>query len=152
MKWAELFCEEVTAKGVICDISIRVNGWPETMLVGGNKCFSKSVTFNTDRSLYFQGVDPKKLSESGDYVLICGGHGDSLRDIFIIPWHEFFEMLSHGEPVNTYRYPKEYWQYKFKIQQNKGSWYFSVQGFVGKSVNISNRRYSIEEAINMFQR
>jgi len=85
-------------------------------------------------------------------VLICGGHGDNLRDIFIIPWHEFFEMLSQGEPVNTYRYPKEYWQYKFTIKQNNGSWCFSVQGFVGKSIDISNRRYSVEEAIKKFQR
>ena len=103
-------CEETKAKGLDCEVINRVNGWPETMVIDGHTCFAKSITYNEDRGLYFQGVDPKKLHEAGDFVLLCGGASGRLRDVFVIPWNIFFQTLKEGAPVNTYRPPKEYRQ------------------------------------------
>ncbi|MFC1726743.1 hypothetical protein ACFL4T_14060 [candidate division KSB1 bacterium] len=73
MKWADQFCEAANAKDLDCAVTNRVNGWPETMVAHSKKCFAKSMTYNTSQDLYFQGVDPKKLEEKGDFALLCGG-------------------------------------------------------------------------------
>jgi len=91
-------------------ITNRVHGWPETMVTKRNMYFVKSMTYNISQNLYFQGVDPKKLEEQGNYVLLCGGIKSELRDIFIIPWKDFFQTLKQGEAINTYKMPREYWQ------------------------------------------
>jgi len=83
MKWADQFCEVAKAEGLNCIITNRVNGWPESIIISGKKCFVKSMTYNVQRNLYFQGVDPKKLEGSGDLVLLCGGLNSELRDIFL---------------------------------------------------------------------
>ena len=152
MKWAEQFVEEAKAKGLHCAVTSQVHGWPETMVVHGRKCFVKSITFNTSRNLYFQGVDPKKLEEKGDYVVLCGGIRGELRDIFIIPWKDFFETLKHGKSVNTYKSPKEYWQYKFKIKENSGKWVMMVQGGRAPELDVSQWRFVVNEAIEQLIR
>jgi flagellar basal body rod protein FlgF len=89
-KWMDIFIGSLKSAGVNCDIANRVNGWIETAIISGNTCYTKSVTFNSDKSQYFQGVDPSKLREHGDYVIVCGGFNNQLKDIFIIPWKDFF--------------------------------------------------------------
>jgi len=85
MKWADQFCTIFQDRGIECIVVNRVNGWPETIKVAGQTCFTKSVTFNISQLLYFQGVDPDKLKAKGDYVLICGGIGDHLRTYSLFP-------------------------------------------------------------------
>lgn len=147
MKWAEQFFEEAEAKGLHCAVTNRVHGWPETMVVRGKKCFIKSITYNTSRNLYFEGVDPKKLEEQGDFVLLCCGINNGLRDIFIIPWKVFFQTLREGKPVNTYKPPKEYWQYKFYIKDKSRKWVMTVQGGRRPEIDVSVWQYHSNEAI-----
>ncbi len=92
--------------------------------------FVKTVTYNASRKEYFVGVDPKKLEDRGDFVLICGGINSTLRDIFIIPWAIFFKILEKGEPINTYKPPKEYFQYKSTNQHFVE--FFQFDGFLIK--------------------
>jgi hypothetical protein len=146
-KWAAEFLDEANAKGVVCQVLVRVNGWPETPFVGGHRCFVKSVTFNVHRGLYFQGVDPKKLTETGDLVLVCGGLGITLRDVFLIPWDRFLKALREGQPVNTYRPPKEYWQYKFKIRDMSRVWSLTVQGSLALPLDVTLWRCDVGTAI-----
>ena len=127
-KWADLFLVLLRSASVSCKVTNRVNGWPETAIINSRRCFMKSVSYDAARRHYFQGIDPKKLQESGDLVVICGGLGASLRDIFLIPWHDFFKIISLGEPINTYRLPKVYFQYKFKVHETDSGWTLSVQG------------------------
>jgi len=105
------------------------------------------MTYNVQRNLYFQGVDPKKLEGSGDLVLLCGGLNSELRDIFLIPWKYFFQALKEGEPVNTYKPPKEYWQYKFKIEEQGEDWQMTVQGGRNPEIDISHWCYEPYSAI-----
>ena len=146
-RWADDFLERVEATGLPCRISVRVNGWPETATIGTQTCFVKSVTLNADQRLYFQGVDTKKLTEVGNWVLICGGVSRDLHDIFIIPWDIFFQVLRQGQPVNTYRPPREYWQYKFRIAERSGRWLLSVQGRPSEPLDVTKWRYGVHEAI-----
>ena len=150
MKWADQFHRAAQACDIECVIVNRVNGWPETMSVAGHICFTKSVTYNSSRSLYFQGVDPKKLKKRGDYVLLCGGFGKDFRDIFIIPWRLFFRTLARGEPVNTYKPPKEYWQYKFQLKDDRSEWTMHVQGGERPQIDVSGFRYNLQSAIEFF--
>jgi hypothetical protein len=152
MKWAEQFFEEAKAKDLHCAVTTRVLGWPETMVVRGKKCFVKSITYNTSRNLYFDGVDSKKLEENGDFVLLCGGINNKLRDIFIIPWKVFFQTLKEGKPVNTYKPPKkEYYQYKFYIKDKNGKWIMTVQGGRKPEIDVSEFRYRSNEAIEQLK-
>jgi hypothetical protein len=80
----------------------------------GKIYYVKSMSYITGRKLYFQGVDPRKLSEKGDYVLLCGGRNNNLSDIFF-PWEDVFETLRQGQPTNTYKLPKVHLQYKFYV-------------------------------------
>ena len=151
MIWADKFFREVNANGIDCSIIKYINGWPETMIIAGKVCFTKSVTYNKNRCLYFQGVDTKKLNNRGDYVLICGGIENRLQDVFVIPWRHFFETLRKGEPVNTYRPPKEYLQYKFKIKRDSMIWTMSVQGGQRPQLDVRKWRYDSESAIAFFK-
>ena len=151
MKWADQFVEDAEANGLICAVTKRVHGWPETIVVHGKRCFVKSITFNASRNLYFQGVDPKKLEEKGDFVLLCGGIRRSLRDILIIPWKDFFQTVKQGESVNTYKPPKEYWQYKFKVKDTNGKWVMTVQGGRNPELDVSKWRYQPTEAIEQLK-
>jgi hypothetical protein len=151
MKWAEKFFEEAKAKGLHCAVISRVHGWPETMIVHGKTCFAKTITYNISRNLYFQGVDPKKLKERGDFVLLCGGINNKLRDIFVIPWKVFYQTLKEGKPANTYKPPKEYWQYKFYIKDRNGKWIMTVQGGRRPEIDVSACRYYSNEAIEQLK-
>ena len=146
--WADEFLEKADAKGVVCRVLARVYGWPETALVGAYSCFVKSVTFNAKKRLYFQGVDPKKLTEAGDFVLICGGRDSVLLDIFLIPWINFFQTLREGKPINTYHPPRrEYWQYKFRIIDLSGRWALSVPGRSAPPIDVTAWRLDVGAAI-----
>jgi hypothetical protein len=147
MKWSDLFCEKAIAKGINCRIVNRVNGWPETTIINGQRCFTKSITYNQQRGLYFQGVDPNKLQDTGDYVLLCGGVGDRLRDIFLIPWKDFFRALQEGTPINTYKPPRQYWQYKFHLKDDNGNWKMFVQPRQAPPLDVTKWRYDVVQAI-----
>ncbi len=150
MKWVDLFCDEAGTAGLHCQVINRVHGWPETMIVEGQRCFSKSITYQRERSLYFQGVDPKKLDESGDFVLLCGGENGKLKDIFIIPWSTFFQVLRQGEAINTYKPPKEYWQYKFRVKSDGSRWRLYVQGGRRPELDVTQWRFAVADAISYF--
>lgn len=151
MEWANKFFEEAKAKDLDCAVTNCVHGWPETMVARQRNFFVKSVTYNTSRNLYFQGVDPKKLEEKGDFVLVCGGINNKLRDIFIIPWRIFFQTLKEGKPLNTYKPPKEYLQYKFYIKNKNGKWIMTVQGGRKPEIDVSECRYQSDEAIEQLK-
>jgi len=151
-KWADQFCSQAKSNGLDCVVVNRVNGWPETVTIDGWQCFTKSVSYNAQRGLYFQGIDPKKLEEKGDFVLVCGVAIGKLRDIFVIPWADFFGTLERGKPVNTYRPPKEYWQYKLYLKDNGSSWVMSVQGDDQPGLNVTRWRYDVDQAISRLKR
>jgi hypothetical protein len=151
MKWADQFAKEANEQGLLCAVTNRVHGWPETIMVHGKKFFAKSITYNVSRNLYFEGVDTKKLDDEGDFVILCGGINNKLRDIFIIPWKVFFQNLKEGKPVNTYKPPKEYLQYKFYIKTKNGKWIMAVQGGHRPEIDVSECRYHSNEAIEQLK-
>lgn len=152
LKWVDIFLDLLRNEGISCKVSNRINGWAETAIISGRSCYTKSVTFNTSRSHYFQGVDPGKLQESGDLVVICGGLDNGLRDIFLIPWTEFFRAISSGKAINTYKLPKVYYQYKFTIQLINNRWYMNVQGSTRPNLDITTWRHSPSIAVENFKR
>ena len=81
--WAIEFNNLAESRGIKSRIELVVNGWIETIDFFGKKYFTKSATYNLSRRQFFQGVDPPKLNESGDFVLICGVVRNILSDIFI---------------------------------------------------------------------
>jgi len=144
---------EANMRGIACCVTRRVNGWPETMILNGKTYYVKSMSYNADRKLYFQGVDPVKLAEKGDYVLLCGGSNDQLADIFIIPWEVFFETLKQGEPINTYKPPRRpYCQYKFHVRRRYGKWVMSVQGGTRPETDLSKWRYNLSATMEQLKR
>lgn len=151
-KWVNIFLDLLRNNNISCTVLNQVNGWIETAVISGNSCYTKSVTFDASRSLYFQGVAPDKLQKSGDLVVICGGYGDQLKDLFLIPWKVFFRTISSGKPINTYRLPKVYYQYKFKIKLVNKRWYMIVQGSNLADLDITTWQYSPSLAIEMFKR
>lgn len=148
--WAMEFYNLVKSKGIKCSVVCVINGWIETILIGRKVCFTKTATYNLSRRQFFQGVDPSKLIENGDFVLICGGENNILLDIFIIPWDIFFKTLAEGEPINTYKPPREYFQYKFYIRDRDNLWIMSVQGGNRPFLNVSNWHYNVAEALAFF--
>ena len=151
-KWVDMFITALSQEGVPCEVLKRVSGWPETLLISERYCFTKSITFNEARCLYFQGVDPGKLDESGDLVVLCGGADGLLRDIFLIPWLDFFGAISQGQPINTYRLPKIYYQYKFRLQFIEGEWIMKVQGTHRTAVvNVTPWHCSPEYAVEILK-
>ena len=149
--WAKEFYDLAKSNGLNCKLVTLMNGWFETLLLEGKLCFTKSFTYNTSRRQYFQGVDPEKLDKNGDLVLLCGGITGSLRDIFIIPWDKFFATLRRGESINTYRPPKEYFQYKFYIRDRDSRWVISVQGGDRPTLDVTGWRYNVDEALRFFK-
>ena len=126
-------------------------GWVETINFNGKNYFTKSATYNLSRRQFFQGVDPAKLSENGDFVLICGGTKSILSDIFIIPWEIFFKTLEKGETINTYKPPREYFQYKFYLRDRDNRWFMSVQGGNRPIIDVSDRHYSASKALSFIE-
>jgi len=145
--WAIKFYNIAESKGLTCRKVRVIKDWIETINCNGKIFFTKSVTYDLSKKQYFQGVDPSKLNESGDYVLICGGTINTLSDIFIIPWEIFFMTLAKGKPINTYKPPKEYFQYKFYIRNRKNRWIMSVQGGKRPILDVSGWHYNVEEAL-----
>lgn len=150
-KWVDEFCNKAESKGINCRIIRRINGWIETLLIEDKLCYTKSITYSVSRNQYFQGIDPKKFQETGDIVLLCGGVNGEFRDIFIIPWSSFFKTIKAGEPINTYRPPREYYQYKFYVRDRDDRWILSVQGGQKPNLNISKWRYNLVDALEYFK-
>ena len=146
-RWVDEFCNFAESNGVSIKSKIRVRGWIETLLIDKERYFTKSISYNQDPQLYFSGVDPAKLHDTGNSVLICGGKDKELRDIFIIPWNFFFDTLRKGEPLNTYRPPKEYWQYKFKLKYRGQLWKMYVQGGETPILEVNDWRFAPKEAV-----
>jgi len=146
-KWTDLFFREAQAAGLECQITSRINGWPETMILAGKRCYTKSTTFQPERQLYFQGVDPKKLDQQGDLVILCGGRDDQLVDVFVIPWEPFFQAIRNGEAINTYKPPREYFQYKFRVRPIDGGWRMIVQGGHNPEIDVTQWHYDVADAI-----
>lgn len=143
----------VESNGLDCNVLHREHGWLETLIINGQRCYCKSKKYDRVKRGYYIGVDPKKLKEKGDLVLICGGDSDGrFRDIFLIPWVIFFDTLSAGNPKNTYRLPKVYMQYRFYLRDRNDSWIMSVQPAGRRDLDITKWRYSIEEAIEALKR
>ena len=141
------------SNGLDYRIKNHVHGWIETSIIENHICYVKSATYNFSKRQYFQGVDPKKLNESGNLVLFCGGANSVIRDLFLIPWNIFFEILEVGEPVNTYKPPREYWQYKFYLRYRYGKWLMLVQPTTHtSSIDVSKWHYNVQEAILQLKR
>ncbi len=149
-KWSDIFFDSLYSVGVQCATINRVNGWLETAIISKRVCFMKSATYELSKNFYFIGIDPSKMNDSGDLVVICGGLRDSLKDIFLIPWHEFFQTISMGEAINTYKLPKVYYQYKFKIHFIDSDWKMVVQGGEKPSKSISKWYYEPRAAVDFF--
>jgi hypothetical protein len=150
-RWSDIFVDALHSVGVQCENVNRVNGWLETAIVSNRTCFMKSATYDASKEFYFLGIDPGKLRESGDLVVICGGFKDSLKDIFLIPWQEFFQTISMGEAINTYKLPKVYYQYKFKIYNISNDWKMVVQGGTKPIKSISKWHNEPRSALNYFR-
>jgi len=146
-RWAMEFYNIAESKGIKCRIERVINGWIETINFVGKEYFTKSATYNLSRRQFFQGVDSSKLNESGVFVLICGGKRNILSDIFIIPWGIFFRTLEKGEPINSYRPPKEYFQYKFYLRDRANRWLMSMQGGNRPILDVSKWHYNVAKAL-----
>ena len=91
VNWTDKFLNIAESNGLDCYVSHKEHGWLETLIINGQRCYSKSKTYDHIKREYYIGVDPKKLKEKGDLILICGGDsGGQFRDIFLIPWIIFF--------------------------------------------------------------
>jgi hypothetical protein len=148
INWTDKFLNIAESNGLDCHVSHREHGWLETLIINGQRCYSKSKTYDNIKRGYYIGVDPKKLKEKGDLVLICGGDSDGkFRDIFLIPWEIFFKTLSAGDPENTYRLPRKYIQYRFYLRDRNNSWVMSVQPAGRRELDITQWHYSVDEVI-----
>lgn len=145
-RWVQQFYDIAKSKGIECKIERRSRGWIETTVFNGKRYFTKSKTYDRQKREYFLGVDPSKLNENGDFVLVCGGNRDNLSDIFIIPWEQFFTILKQGRPKNTYKPPKEYLQFKSHLRDRNNDWLMKVQGS-NNNHNISKWHYSLNKAL-----
>jgi len=148
IKWTDKFLKVAESNGLNCQILHLENGWIETLIVNGKRCYAKSITYNLNKKEYYTGVDPKKLHQKGDLVIICGGDSNGhFRDIFLIPWKYFFNTLRVGEPQNTYRLPKVYMQYRFYLRDRNIKWVMSVQPAGSRELDITQWRYSVDGAL-----
>ena len=148
--WAKEFMEYTRTQGIKSEPVRYSQGWLETALIGGKVCFTKSMTFDVGKKQYFQGVDTGKLADKGDYVLLCGGRNDMLRDIFIIPWEIFFSTLSKATPINTYK-DKEYLQYKFVVRERDGQWLLIFHRSTDAPLDIDDWHHDIISAVAVFK-
>jgi len=144
--WAEEFMRLAEGRGADCRIDRRVGKWIETSVVAGRRCFTKSMTYNADRRLYFVGVHPRKLDEDGDAVLLCGGAAGRLLDVFVIPWDVFFDALRGGEPISTST-DRVRLQYKFYVRDRQGTWIMDVQRGPRPGVDIGTWRHDPVDAL-----
>jgi hypothetical protein len=144
--WAEEFVTFAEKRGVPCDRVHHSNGWLETVDIANFRCFVKSVTYGEQRHQYFLGVDPGKVSDRGDAVVICGGRRRELSDIFIIPWRRFFAVIEKSEPINTY-HGREYFQYKFYVRDREGKWIASFQGGAQPVLELNGMRFDPKSAV-----
>jgi len=149
--WAMEFYDRASSLGIPSKMDNMVNGWIETVKFRNKIYFTKSSTYNLSRSQYFQGVDPPKIHEHGDYVLICGGVNNVLTDIFIIPWNPFFTTIRQGEAINTYKPPREYFQYKFYLRDREARWRMSVQGGIKPVLDVTEWHYNPKQALNFIE-
>jgi hypothetical protein len=144
--WAEEFFGFTESRGIPCDRVHLSNGWLETVDIANCRCFIKSVSYNERRRQYFLGVDPGKLSEKGDAVIICGGRKRELSDIFVIPWKPFFAAIEKSGAINTYR-DREYFQYKFYVRDRDGRWIASFQGGGQPVLDLTGNRFDPRNAV-----
>lgn len=144
--WAEEFVGSAEKRGVPCDRIRHINGWLETVDIANCRCFIKSVSYDEQRRQYFLGVDPGKLSEMGDAVVLCGGRKAQLWDVFVIPWKPFFAAIKKSEAINTYR-NREYFQYKFYVRDREGTWAASFQGGAQPVLDLTDWRFDAKNAI-----
>jgi len=144
--WAEEFMSLAERCGMDCSEVRRVSGWIETAVVAERRCFTKSMTYNADRRLYFVGVHPRKLDEDGDAVLLCGGAAGGLRDVFVIPWDVFFDALRGGEPISTHTDGVRL-QYKFYVRDRQGTWIMDVQRGPRPGLDIGTWRHDPVDAL-----
>jgi hypothetical protein len=149
--WAEEFLNYLRAKDIKCESVRYSQGWLETALICGKICFTKSITFDLKRKQYFQGVDTAKLSDKGDFVLLCGGLDGKFRDIFIIPWKAFFSSLAKANPINTYR-DKEYLQYKFVVRERDDRWLLIFHNSAGGPLDVGGWHNDVNSAVAVFKR
>jgi len=149
--WAEEFLRYAEKCGVSCHRIHYSNGWLETALIAGYRCFMKSVSYNERSRLYFLGVDPAKPSEEGDTVVLCGGRRGALADIFVVPWRKFFSTVIESEAVPTYR-DREYSQYKFRIRDREGGWIASFQGGNNPTLDLTSMRFEPKDAVAYIER
>jgi hypothetical protein len=108
------------------------------------------MTYDESKRQYFQGVDVKKLNDTGDLVLLCGGFGGRLRDLFLIPWNVFFSTLRKAFPSNSYR-DRKYLQYKFYVRDRDDSWKIVFQGGSRPTLDVSQWQYDLVSAITAFK-
>lgn len=144
--WAEEFITYAESRSVPCERVRHSNGWLETVDIAQCRCFIKSVSYDEHRRQYFLGVDPGKLSESGDAVVLCGGRRKKLSDIFIVPWKRFFTAIEQSEPINTYR-DREYFQYKFYVRDRNEKWIASFQGGNQPTLDLTGTRFYLKDAV-----
>ena len=147
IKWIDKFLKVAESNGLNYQILHYKNGWIETLIVNGKRCYTKSKTYDPKKG-YYIGVDTKKLDQKGDLVIICGGDSNGhFRDIFLIPWKYFFETLRAGDPKNTYGLPKVYMQYRLYLRDRNGRWVMSVQPTGRRELDITQWRYSVDGAL-----
>jgi len=139
--WAQTFLDFVIASGLPASPTRYVNGWLETALIKGKVCFVKSMTYNEARGLYFIGVDPAKTAQAGQVVVLCGGEGRHLKDVFVIPWLSFFSLLGRATPRNSY-VGRSYLQYKGHVIEVKHGWELRWEGAARPHANASAWRFT----------
>lgn len=144
--WAEEFVRYAEKGGIPCSRVRHINGWLETVDIAHRRCFIKSMSYNEQRHLYFQGVDPAKLSEKGDAVVLCGGRKGELTDVFIVPWKQFFGAVAQSKAINTYR-DREYLQYKFSVRDRDSAWIASFQEGAQPVLDLTARRFDAKSAL-----
>jgi len=150
-KWSSIFVKILGEQNVDIKIINTVNGWIEKLEIRNKIFFVKSASYNTNRNLYFSGIDKNKINDTNDYMLVCGGFNSELIDIFIIPWEIILKLLNNSVPINTYKLPKEYLQYKFYIIFRNNTYTLSFEKCQIPHLKINQYRYWVENSIDFFR-
>ncbi|NQV40977.1 MAG: hypothetical protein HQ506_01375 [Candidatus Marinimicrobia bacterium] len=145
--WTKVFLNILGENGLSVEVLSTHSGWVETAKVESRNYFTKSVTKQVGREHYFIGIDPRKLSSQGDGVIICCGDEGRLSRVFIFEWDDFFSYIKQGIPINTYKWPKTYMQYKLAISKIDGVWYLNVQGANTKRMINDENQFTVDRAI-----
>ena len=109
------------------------------------------MTYLSGPKEYFVGVDPRKLEEDGDAVLLCGGAAGRLRDVFVIPWDVFFDTVRGGAPINSFR-KRVYLQYKLHVRDREGTWIMAVQPGHRARLDVGKWRYDPVDALEALKK